>query len=92
MDPLQLPRKIVLPFGYVVTVKLVPPKDPLLRDAETGEYDDGCWYDSERWIVLNKALPPKKKRYIFTHELAHCLVDYQHDLFLRGRAKPTGGS
>lgn len=80
----------MLPFRFVVTVKQVPPKDPLLHDPETEEWLDGAWYSQDRLIVINKALPPKKRRYIFCHELQHCLVDFLHELFLERRARPTG--
>ena len=85
----RIPSRIVLPFGFRITIKQVSPKDPLLHVADD-EYLDGAWYADERMIVLNKALPPRKRRYLFTHELAHALADFQHEMFLTNKAKPTG--
>lgn len=87
----RIPASFTLPFNYKVTVKQVPPKSVPLHDPTNPDDDlDGCWIEEERTIYLNKALSPKKMRYLFIHELMHVFADWQHQQFLEQKAKPTG--
>lgn len=73
---LTIPKRIVFPFGYVVTVKQITD-----GDMEQFGSPDGCWVDEDdypRTIFLRKRLPAKRKRYIFLHEYRHAVLDWDH--------------
>lgn len=67
---MRLPKRVVLPFGYVVSVKQRP-------DSEM-EGQDGLWDVETRTISIRKSLPLRRRRYILIHELGHALWDSQH--------------
>lgn len=91
MDKFRIPRRIRFPFNFSITVVQVSPKHEFLYDSDTGEQLDGVWDSEFRRIILNKALPTRKKRYILAHEVEHAVKDWVHELFLDGKAQPTGG-
>lgn len=86
----RIPKRIVLPFSYIVTIKQVPPGHDLLLDETSGPLD-GVWYAEDRLIVINNGLSARRRAYILAHEAQHMLADWQHQLFLDRRARPTGG-
>ena len=79
---MKFPSKIYLPFGYVATVKLVPPGD--LIDRDTGQQLDGLWNPDTKTVLINNKLPVRRQRYVTTHEMVHVVIDWQHHLFDRG--------
>ena len=84
MARLTIPQRICLPFGYIVTVKQVPPTDPALHDTETGETLDGSWNSDTRVIAINKTLPMRRRRILLYHELQHGIADAQHHFLNEG--------
>lgn len=87
----RLPKRIVLPFGNIIIVKLVPPTHEALHNPECPEDDlDGCWVETEKTIYINNTLSPKRARYLLWHELFHSIVDIGHNLFLEKKIKSTG--
>lgn len=85
---MRLPKRLTLPFGYVVAIKEVT--DGEMRDLDDADVrtSDGCWDAASRTIYIVKTLSPRRKRYILGHELFHAVVDYQHHLFNEGASKP----
>lgn len=82
-----LPHRIVLPFGYRITVKRLTSSDPKLLDEETGEVLEG-WSDlRQRLICIRKGLKPRRARFILLHELEHILADCTLDAINRGIAE-----
>ena len=87
----RIPSTVKLPFGYVVQIKQVPPKDSHLHSPDFPDDDlDGCWVEEEKTIYLNKALSPTRRRYIFVHEYQHVVLDWCHEMLLKRTAKSTG--
>lgn len=86
---MRLPQRVVLPFGYVVSVRLVT--DSEMREHLSPEDDlcDGLWLDGPRTIYLRKTLPKPRLRYLLSHELGHAFLDWQHHyLGVIGTMKP----
>jgi Zn-dependent peptidase ImmA (M78 family) len=81
---MRLPRTLVFPFGYRVTVKLV-------TTTEMAEMDDGgadgLWLVDRRTIFLSKAIPVRRRRAVLIHEMMHALLDYQHEMLDLGVAR-----
>lgn len=73
---MRLPKRVVLPFGYVVKIKQRP-------DSEM-EGQDGLWDVETRTISIRKALSLRRRRYILIHELGHALLDAQHECLDKG--------
>src|SRR5688572_30780182 len=87
----RLPQRVVLPFGYRVTVKLVTDAEMLShQDAnDQDEAGDGLWQVGCRTIYIRKALPKPRQRYLLSHELGHAFLDWQHHyLGVTGTMKP----
>lgn len=78
----RIPRKVVLPFGYIITVKQLSNGDFNRRDHGS----DGLWEVDRRTIYIRKSLPLNRKRYILLHELGHAWLDFQHHHIDDGRA------
>jgi len=74
----KLPTRVVLPFGYVVTVKQVP------ADVWPHPDSDSVWDSDQRLILINKGLTAPRKRYLLTHEMLHVWADWQHHCLDRG--------
>ena len=70
----RIPRKIKLPFGYVVTVRQFTNKQ--MNNME--ETADGLWNPETKTIYIRKSLPLPRKRYILMHELGHAWLDFTH--------------
>ena len=85
---MRIPRRLHLPFGYVITIKQVSAKDDALLDQDTGLYLDGSWSPETRTITINKALPVKRRKYLALHELAHSINDMMHELLDKGVIQP----
>ena len=75
---IRIPKRVAFPFGYTVTIELVPPSNENLL-AESG-YADGIWDPETRKIYINKKLSAYRRRRLVIHELAHALNDCQHHL------------
>ena len=74
---MRLPKRVVLPFGYVIKVKLVT--DPEMRSIlGEDEICDGLWQEGSRAISIRKCLPVTRQRYILSHEMGHAVIDWQH--------------
>lgn len=79
---LRIPRRVVLPFGYRISVRQ-------LSDAEMDKRDqnaDGIWDDETKTIYIRKRLPVTRRRYILAHELGHAWLDWQHRYMDDGKA------
>lgn len=85
---MRFPRRVTLPFGYVVRVKEVTDGEMREMDDADERTSDGCWDIETRTIYLVKTLSPRRKRYILAHELFHALIDYEHHLLNEGASKP----
>lgn len=72
---IRIPDRIVLPFGYVVKVKLVTAEE---MEEAGGEGCDGLWRVEERTIYVRKSLPARRRRWVLVHEAFHALLDAQH--------------
>src|SRR6266702_2917680 len=70
MQRLTIPKRVQLPFGYVVTIKQVTDSEmeEIVEDG-TGESVDGYWDPDERVLYIRKSLPIRRRRYILAHEL-----------------------
>src|SRR2546428_13486566 len=79
MQRLTIPKRVQLPFGYVVTIKQVTDSEmeEIVEDG-TGESVDGYWDPDERVLYIRKSLPIRRHRYILAHELGHACNDWQH--------------
>ena len=74
----RMPKRVVLPFGYIVTVMMCSPgSEELFTDVGPV---DGLWDSITRKIFINKALSARRRRRILLHELAHALNDCEHQL------------
>lgn len=79
---LRIPKSVVLPFGYRITVRQ-------LSDSEMDKLDanaDGIWDDETKTIYIRKRLPVTRRRYILAHELGHAWLDWQHRYLDDGKA------
>lgn len=80
---LRIPSRVVLPFGYRITVKQVTDSEMDARDANA----DGEWDCETRTIYIRKRLPMTRRRYILAHELGHAWLDWQHRYLDNGKAR-----
>jgi hypothetical protein len=80
---LRLPSRVVLPFGYRISVRQLSDTDMDRRDPNA----DGIWDDDTKTIYLRKRLPVTRRRYILAHELGHAWLDWQHRHLDNGKAK-----
>lgn len=78
----RIPRKVVLPFGYVITVKLLSNGEMNRKDYKC----DGLWDVDRRTIYIRASLPLNRRRYILLHELGHAWLDFQHQHMDAGHA------
>jgi Zn-dependent peptidase ImmA (M78 family) len=78
----RIPRKVKLPFGYVVTVRQFTNKQ--MNNME--DTADGLWNSETRTIYIRKSLPLTRKRYILMHELGHAWLDFTHHHLDDGKA------
>jgi Zn-dependent peptidase ImmA (M78 family) len=79
---MRLPRRVVLPFGYVVTVKLATSRE---MDDAGGSDCDGLWDCDSRRILIRKRLAAARRRWVLVHELFHALNDMQHAFRNQGK-------
>ena len=80
---LRIPTRVVFPFGYRISIRMV-------TDAEMAERDpnaDGVWDSETRTIYIRKRLPVRRRRYILGHELGHAWLDWQHRFLDDGKAR-----
>ncbi len=78
----RIPRKVTLPFGYIITVKQ-------LSNGEFNRKEPGCdglWDVERRTIYIRGSLPLNRRRYILLHELGHAWLDFQHQFMDAGHA------
>jgi hypothetical protein len=80
---LRMPSRVVLPFGYRISVRQLSDTDMDRRDPNA----DGIWDDDTKTIYLRKRLPMTRRRYILAHELGHAWLDWQHRHLDNGKAK-----
>ncbi len=78
----RIPRKVVLPFGYVIRIRQLTNKQMDNMDKDC----DGLWDCNLRTIYIRKSLPLTRKRYILTHEVGHAFLDWQHQHLDEGKA------
>jgi Zn-dependent peptidase ImmA (M78 family) len=79
---LRIPRGVVLPFGYRITVKQLSDVEMDKRDKDA----DGIWDAETKTIYLRRGLPVTRRRYILAHELGHAWLDWQHRYMDDGKA------
>jgi len=79
---LRIPHRVVLPFGYRITVRQLSDTEMDKRD----ENADGIWDDETKTIYIRKRLPVTRRRYILAHELGHAWLDWQHRHMDDGKA------
>lgn len=89
----RLPRRVVLPFGYIIKVKLA--SAALIREkagekdlAAFPEHCNGAWIVDEQSIYIYQGLSPAKRRYVLAHELDHAINDWMDYLLEWGIVKP----
>ncbi|MEK7236428.1 MAG: ImmA/IrrE family metallo-endopeptidase [Nitrospirota bacterium] len=83
MVMLRMPSRVVLPFGYRISVRQISDTEMDSRDPNA----DGIWDDATKTIYLRKRLPVTRRRYILAHELGHAWLDWQHRHLDNGKAK-----
>ena len=81
---IRIPSRVVLPFGYRITVRMLTDTEMDQRDTSA----DGIWDSDTRTIYIRKSLPATRRRYILGHELGHAWLDWQHR-FLDNRKAST---
>lgn len=81
--PRLIPKKIVLPFGYVIPVVQLPHKEfHKAVHTEFGSWDPNCEAFMHQTdggtckIILDKGLTLVERRRALVHELQHCMVEY----------------
>jgi len=79
---LRIPRRVVLPFGYQISVRQLSDAEMDKRDANA----DGIWDDDTKTIYIRRRLPVTRRRYILAHELGHAWLDWQHRYMDDGKA------
>lgn len=79
----RIPTRVVLPFGYHISVRQVPDSDMDRRDPNA----DGIWDNETKTIYIRKRLPVTRRRYILAHELGHAWLDWQHRYLDDGKAR-----
>jgi Zn-dependent peptidase ImmA (M78 family) len=80
---IRIPTKVVLPFGYQISVRQLTDTEMDKRDANA----DGIWDDETKTIYIRKRLPMTRRRYILAHELGHAWLDWQHRHLDEGNAR-----
>ncbi len=78
----RIPTRVILPFGYQISVRQLTDTEMDKRDANA----DGIWDDDNRTIYIRKRLPMTRRRYILAHELGHAWLDWQHRHLDEGKA------
>ena len=79
---MKIPKRIVMPFGWAVTVKVCDPmsfKDALGRSLN----DPDCfawWIHEKRTIYLSTKRSMRQRRADLIHEMGHVLTDWQSDM------------
>jgi Zn-dependent peptidase ImmA (M78 family) len=71
-----LPASVRLPFGYLITVKVVSART--LKKISDGSEVMGLWDGSSRTIYIDRNLEEREQRYTLTHEMIHAFADWQH--------------
>lgn len=79
---IRIPTRVVLPFGYKISVRQLTDTEMDKRDANA----DGIWDDESKTIYIRKRLPMTRRRYILAHELGHAWLDWQHRHLDEGKA------
>jgi len=79
----RIPSRVVLPFGYRISVRMLSDADMDQRDRDA----DGIWDPDNRTIYIRKRLPVTRRRYILVHELGHAWLDWQHRFLDDGKAR-----
>mgnify|MGYP003345644861 FL=1 len=79
---IRIPTRVVLPFGYQISVRQLTDTEMDKRDANA----DGIWDDESKTIYIRKRLPVTRRRYILAHELRHAWLDWQHRHLDEGKA------
>ena len=79
---IRIPTKVVLPFGYQISIRQLTDTEMDKRDANA----DGIRDDDNRTIYIRKRLPMTRRRYILAHELGHAWLDWQHRHLDEGKA------
>src|SRR5437879_13761690 len=67
MQRLTIPKRVQLPFGYVVKIKQVTDSEmeEIVEDG-TGESVDGYWDPDERGLYMRKYLRMRLRRYMLS--------------------------
>lgn len=79
---MKIPTRIVLPFGFIVTVKVTDPcqfKDELGRSLNQKDCY-AWWLHEQRIIYLSTKRTIKQRRADLIHEMGHVLTDWQSDM------------
>ena len=79
---IRIPTRVVLPFGYQISIRQLTDTEMDKRDANA----DCIWDDDNRTIYIRKRLPMTRRRYILAHELGHAWLDWQHRHLDEGKA------
>ena len=79
---IRIPTRVVLPFGYQISVRQLTDTEMDKRDANA----DGIWDSDIKTIYIRKRLPMTRRRYILAHELGHAWLDWQHRHLDEGKA------
>lgn len=74
----RLPRRITLPFGWIIRVEYLPEHHETLYDETTREFLDGIWDQEGKTIYINKHVSVRRRRRLILHELDHALNDLRH--------------
>lgn len=75
----RIPKRVVLPFGIIISISQVSPCHEYLL-TENGTYADGVWDPASHRISIDKTLSMKRRKKILYHELLHCINDVMHEL------------
>lgn len=79
---IRIPARVVLPFGYRISVRQLTDTEMNKRDTNA----DGIWDDETKTIYIRKRLTMTRRRYILAHELGHAWLDWQHRHLDEGKA------
>src|SRR5512145_3265797 len=82
---MRIPSRVVLPFGYRISVRQLSDSEMDRRDPNA----DGIWDDELKTIYLRKRLPVTRRRYILAHKLGHAWLDWQHRHLDNAKAKTS---
>jgi hypothetical protein len=77
---MRLPRRIALPFGYFIEVRLVSDRKMLeaMDEDDPSEIADGLWDVDRRTIYVRSKLPFSRKVEVLGHEVDHAVNDWRH--------------